>query len=142
MTRIALWLLVAAALASVSWNCGCRRREEQALPRIAPAEVTRAPRGDRKIERLHPASSRAGQSFNRQPDGQSALAVAGVGFEKGDVVFWNGRPLTTTFANPSLLTALVPPDLHREPGDVAITVRNPGDPASEEVRGGLRLLPR
>jgi hypothetical protein len=141
MSRAVLPLLAAAALALVSAGPACRQRQQQPVPRIAPAEVTRAPRDDRKIERLHPASGRAGRAFNRQPDGQSALAVAGAGFEKGDAVFWNGKPLMTTFADPNLVTALVPAKLLEKPGEIIVTVRNPADPESIEVRQALLLLP-
>jgi hypothetical protein len=141
MSRVVLSRLAAVALALVSNGLACRQREQQPVPRVAPAEVTRAPRATRKIERLHPASSRAGQGFNRQPDGQSALAVAGAGFEKGDVVFWNGKPLVTTFADPNLITALVPAKLLEKPGEIVVTVRNPADPESIEVRQAFLLLP-
>lgn len=45
------------------------------------------------------------------------------------------------FGGETALTAEVPPALVSQPGDVAISVKNPDDPRSMEVRATFRVLP-
>ncbi len=77
---------------------------------------------ERAIFGLYPPSTTAGAAFQVQADGSSALAVRGWGFEAGDRILWNGVPLPTVHGGPELLTATVPPELFREPGDIAVSV--------------------
>lgn len=77
-----------------------------------------------RITRLFPDSTRAGEGFNVQANGESALGVTGEGFLPQAVVVFAGRELKTNFENPGALGALVPPELYKKEGGVAVTVRN------------------
>lgn len=79
-------------------------------------------------------------AFNPQPNGNSAIAVVGAGFVRGDQVHWGDRPLKTVFGNENNLTAEVPKDLLDRVGEVTISVRNPADQQSPEVRAVFRLV--
>lgn len=129
----------AAALLILGAILGCR-----ADPRsfVGTGRISRARGGpERALLALSPALARAGEAFQRQATGESALAVLGAGFSRGDVIFWGGRPLRTTFAHSRLLTAIVPTELIEKPGDVEVTVENPADPALARLRATFRLLP-
>ncbi|HZI67648.1 MAG TPA: IPT/TIG domain-containing protein [Thermoanaerobaculia bacterium] len=136
----AAFLLIFGAIFS---GVACRGREttEQASapPAEQPAET--APETVRDIVRLHPATAAPGVVFNRQPNGNSALAVVGTGFTRGDRVHWGGEPLKTVFGGETTLTAEVPGTLISQPGDVTITVKDPADPQSLEVQATFRVLP-
>lgn len=83
--------------------------------------VTPAPR----LDRLYPDHIEAGQSFNLQKTGESALAIHGANFSPGAVIFMDGIPLKTAFGNPEFISALVPQDLLRQARVARITVKNP-----------------
>ncbi|HVE66928.1 MAG TPA: IPT/TIG domain-containing protein [Thermoanaerobaculia bacterium] len=132
--------------AIVSWTA-CRGRE---TPEQAPAAAAEQPAMEqpaeslpvagRAIARLHPATAAPGAVFNRQPNGNSALAVVGTGFTRGDRVHWGNEPLKTVYGGETTLTAEVPPTLISQPGDVTITVKDPADPQSREVQATFRLM--
>jgi hypothetical protein len=73
---------------------------------------------------LSPPSTEAGQPMNRQPDGSGALVVHCVDATPDTVVRWNDVLLTTTFASPELLTALVPHELFARSGTARVTALN------------------
>jgi hypothetical protein len=52
-----------------------------------------------------------------------SLTVAGSGFPVGATVLWNGRPIRTTRASSTRLTARIPAGLLRTPRRVAVAVR-------------------
>jgi hypothetical protein len=108
-----------------------------AVPTAVPVET--AP--ERAITRLHPAEARRGATFNRQPNGSSAIAVSGAGFVRGDQVHWGDQPLKTVFGDEATLTAEVPKELLDRVGEVTISVRNPSDREIREVQAVFRLLP-
>lgn len=54
------------------------------------------------------------------------LTVNGAGFESGAVVYWNGRPRTTTFVSANKLQASINTSDVASAGTTAITVLNPG----------------
>lgn len=109
---------------------------------IAPGTLTRARQGPaRAILALSPSQSPAGVIFQKQPTGEAAIAVLGAGFAPGDTVAWGGRPLNTTFAHSRLLTAIVPPEVLGEPGEVEVTVENRNDARLETLKATFRLLP-
>lgn len=134
-------LLLFAAVAV--WSSGCRGSEAPA-PAPAPAAEqsvpAEPPAPSRAIVRLHPATAKVGEAFNRQPNGSSAIAVVGAGFVRGDKAYWGGQVLKTVFGGETTLTAEVPPPLVSQPGDVEISVKNPDDPQSVEVRATFRVL--
>lgn len=74
--------------------------------------------------RLHPPRTRAGQGFNLQPGGQSALAVQAADATSDTVIVWGTRTLVTTYGGPTLLTALVPVELYARPGRYLVYLRN------------------
>ena len=127
------------------WSSGCRGSEAPAPAPVPAAEQSAAaapPAPSRAIVRLHPATAKLGEAFNRQPNGSSAISVVGAGFVRGDKVYWGGQVLKTVFGGETTLTVEVPPGLVSQPGDVAISVKNPDDPQSTEVRATFRVLGR
>ena len=62
-----------------------------------------------------------------------ALTVTGSGFLSSSTVLWNGSALSTAFVNSSQLNALVPANLIASPGNVSLTVQNPGGAVSNAV---------
>jgi hypothetical protein len=145
MKRFSVFAFLVVWVAAVLGN-GCQRRAEQSTAASnmpAPASATPGEdKRERAISRLHPAQARIGESFNRQPNGSSAIAVVGTGFVRSDKVFWGDQPLKTVFGSETTLTAEVPPTVLSQPGDVQISVKDPTDPQSTEIRATFRLLPR
>jgi len=131
-----------AFLGVVVLVAGCRREAPRA-DAIAPGRVT-SPRTATapRIDRLYPAEARAGVPFNVQPGGGSAIAVLGSGFRRSDVIFWNGRPLATTFGTPGLLTAVVPSPLIAAPADVTVEVRSAVAPKDAAGSAVFKILPQ
>ena len=68
------------------------------------------------------AASPGGPSFT--------LIVNGAGFVSGSAVQWNGTALTTSFFNPTQLSATVPASLIASAGTASVTVVNPGGPTT------------
>ena len=120
--------------------CSCR--QDTAPPRVSAGHLGRA-HGEpgRTLVGLIPSEARAGEIFQRQPDGHAGLAVLGTGFERGDTVRWAGKPLETTFSNSRFLTASIPPELLASAGEVEVEVETPSDPSRPRVRTKFRLLP-
>ncbi len=134
--RVMSCLLGAAFLVA-----GCRR-EALRPDAVAPGRVTsaRTP-AERRIERLYPAETRAGVPFNGQPGGGSAIAVGGTGFRQSDVIYWNGKPLETTFGSAVLLTAAVPAPLIAAPATVTVEVRSADSPKDTAGPAVFKVLP-
>ena len=61
-------------------------------------------------------------SFNKQPDGGSAFAANGKGFDPHAVITANGRKLPTAFGNSGWLTSEMPSELYEKAGVVTIKV--------------------
>ena len=99
------------------------------------------PGPQRSLVALIPAGARAGEPFARQPDGRAGLSVVGTSLTRGDLVYWGGRRLDTTFVNSRLLTASVPPELLALAGEVEVRVESHVDPALSKLRATFRLLP-
>jgi hypothetical protein len=76
------------------------------------------------LRTLAPATVTAGTGFNVQPSGDSALAVTTERATRGTSVVLAGRRLPTTYASAEYLTALVPPELLREPGRYPVYLDN------------------
>jgi hypothetical protein len=86
-----------------------------------------------QITRLLPDRTVAGSRFNTQPDGKSALAVRGSGFLPGAVVYFDDKPLPTTFGDGGFVSAIVDDELVRRPRAPSVIVRNPNGRRSEAV---------
>lgn len=108
----------------------------------APAVSRVAGAHARRIFGLFPPSTRVGEPFNRQDDGESAILVGGWGFEPGDRIFWNDRELTTSCGDPTTISALVPPPLLARPGTATIVIRNPKDASSKPMQARFEILDR
>lgn len=87
---------------------------------LPSGEIRREPP---KITKLYPERTRAGQGFNVQPSGASAIAVRGEHFTtRGSIVIANGHRLKTTFGSSTLLTAIFPKELFLAPGQIEVWV--------------------
>ncbi len=82
--------------------------------------ASRAP----SLVRLLPDRTAAGQPMNRQPDGAAALVVDCARATPDTVIRWNDVLLTTSFASPEFVTAIVPAELYAEPGTAKVTLLN------------------
>lgn len=60
--------------------------------------------------------------------GQFSLIVTGTKFSSNAVVNFNGAAMTTTFGSATSLTATIPNSAIANPGNVPVTVTNPGTP--------------
>jgi polysaccharide pyruvyl transferase CsaB len=74
--------------------------------------------------RLHPPRIIAGQGFNVQPDGRSAIVAECEHATPNTVIQFGGQPLATSFGGTTLLSALVPEELFAEPGRRAVRLVN------------------
>lgn len=91
---------------------GCVGERERSRPLPAP-----------RLAALYPDKAAAGESFNPQPDGSSALAMTGENLFRGCLVRWNGEPLETAGGDDTRsLAAIVPKRLTDRPGVFPITV--------------------
>lgn len=91
------------------------------------------------IETLYPSETLAGQGFNVQNDGSSALAIKCRNATASSVIVWEGSRLVTAFGSPASLSGIVPNDLFARPGKYRIeildaTTNVKSDPASFEVK--------
>jgi len=98
-----------------------------------PESATLAKTGP-TLTQTSPSGTVRGDGFNVQPDGQSALAVAGKDFTPGVVVVWNGEVLKTVGdGRLGWITATVPARLYATPGDAKVAVREPDGTLSNEL---------
>jgi hypothetical protein len=72
------------------------------------------------IEKLYPSETSAGNGFNVQPNGLAAIGTVCRNASRTTVIVWQGTELNSVYAGPSLLTALVPGRLYKNPGRYAI----------------------
>jgi hypothetical protein len=123
-TLLRLALILAASFSGTS----CRRSERppEAVPIIA---------------RLHPPATVVGTKFQVQPDGQSAIAVAGSNFVKDAKVLFDGRPLETAYGGPEAVTATVPDEYISQPRTIEVRVENPSGKVSDAVRFSVAAGP-
>ena len=75
-------------------------------------------------EPLFPGQTQAGQGFNVQPDGQSALAIGSENASPDTVVVFSGTPLKTAYGNSSSISAIVPAELWARPGRYEVYLKN------------------
>jgi hypothetical protein len=122
----------------------CSKRPPQAAPAesvVTSSEPapTAAPAAERAITKLYPATARVGRGFNVQVDGRSAIAVKGTGFTQNDKICWNGQVLKTVFGYPDLLTAGIPQELLKTPGEVTVSIRDSAGSGASEPRATFRI---
>jgi hypothetical protein len=65
---------------------------------------------------IGPSKIKAGEGFNVQPNGHSALWCKTENATKTTVIIWGDRILVTAFGSPKKLTAFVPQELYAKPG--------------------------
>ena len=99
-----------AVLLLFAAGCSERVKEQPAIPAKPPTLVS-----------ISPASTVAGQAFNVQPDGRSAL---GANFKEAVIVF-GSKPLDTAHGA-NFLSAIVPPELYATAGNVPVFIRDAG----------------
>jgi hypothetical protein len=76
------------------------------------------------IGNLYPSEFAAGKPFNVQPDGQSALGIAGERFIPGAVVEIDGEEQISSYGGATSMSAIVPAKFLSRPGRLKIVVRN------------------
>ena len=59
---------------------------------------------------------KAGQDFNIQPNGSSAIWIGGENFTKSTVIVWGDTRLDTAIADSKQCSAIVPKELYSKPG--------------------------
>jgi hypothetical protein len=72
------------------------------------------------IRLIQPVSTRAGLSFNQQPNGMSALSVVAENARADSVIVWQGKEMATTYGGPASLSCLVPAELYAKPGQYEV----------------------
>jgi hypothetical protein len=73
-----------------------------------------------KIVKVGPATIKAGQDFNVQPEGVSAIWVEAENATKATVVVWGEKQLKSAVKVPDLVTATVPKELYSKAGQFQI----------------------
>ncbi len=110
-----------AALAVLAVGCVRERERRAPLPRA-------------HLEALTPAVTAAGQPFQVQPDGASAISVTGANLFRGCRVLLGGEPLETTGGGDAhSLSAIVPGRLFARPAELAVTVEMPDGQVSNAL---------
>ncbi len=72
--------------------------------------------GPLRLTRIIPASTRAGQKFNVQSNGDAVLGVEGENIYPGTKLVMDGQVLATTFGGSAGLSVTVPPEYFGQPG--------------------------
>ncbi len=75
-----------------------------------------------KVVKMGPTTIKAGQDFNVQPDGFSAIWVEAENATKTTVVVWGETQLKSVVRVPDLVTAAVPKELYSKPGTFQISL--------------------
>ena len=73
-----------------------------------------------KIIKMGPTTIKAGQDFNVQPGGVSAIWVEAENATKTTAVVWGETQLKSAVRVPDLVTAIVPKELYSKPGKFQI----------------------
>jgi glycosyltransferase involved in cell wall biosynthesis len=81
-----------------------------------------APLSPPRITILHPARARAGEGFNLQPDGMSAIAVQCENAGMFTALRFGDATLPTSFGGAGLVTALIRPQLVDVPGHIEVSL--------------------
>jgi hypothetical protein len=83
------------------------------------------------IEAVYPAGTIAGQDFNVQPGGGSAMGIRGSNFLPDCKILFGAKELETVYSDVNLLSAWVPPGAYATPGVIEVRVRNSDGKLSE-----------
>jgi hypothetical protein len=83
------------------------------------------------IDQLFPSGTIAGQGFNVQPSGGSAIAIRGSNFLPDAKVLFSTKELETVYGNMNGMSAWVPPAIFAAPGVTEVRVRNPDGKLSQ-----------
>jgi hypothetical protein len=81
-------------------------------------------RADLAIRRIHPDTVRAGEPFNAQPDGSSAIWIDCAGATPSTVVWMDDHALPTSYGGPNAVSALVPRQLIAQRGARTVKLRD------------------
>ena len=84
------------------------------LPSAEVPSGRRVPGQPLRIVELQPHASHMGESFNQQPDGESALLVHAEHATRATVIVFDGVVLPTAFGHSGLLSAVIPIALLRQ----------------------------
>jgi len=103
-----------AVLLLFAAGCSERVKEQPAIPAKPPTLVS-----------ISPASTVAGQAFNVQPDGRSALGANFKDVTGAAVIVFGSKPLDTAHGA-NFLSAIVPPELYATAGNVPVFIRDAG----------------
>jgi hypothetical protein len=117
-TRQFIKAAVLVALSALTLACGYSSKTTPPVAGSVPA-----------IAALTPASMTAGSAA-------FTLTVNGSNFGSQAVVNWNGAARTTTFVSGNQVTAAIPAADIATAGSAAVTVTNPGTPATGMYGGG------
>ena len=98
---------------------------------ISPAEfirvgsiIGRRPEFKLKLSKLHPSTCYAREVFQVQPTGQSAMGVECENATPGTAIVRGSTILASWYQTPSVISALIPPELYESPGVVDIYLMN------------------
>ena len=72
------------------------------------------------LKEIGPIKTKAGQVFNKQPDGAAAMWAITEHATKDTVIVWGEKKLNTAYVNPKMITASVPQELYAKPGQYQI----------------------
>jgi hypothetical protein len=95
-----------------------------------------------QLSRTWPDSCVIGRGFNVQPNGGSALGVAGSNFLPGARIYLDETPLETAFGGGTALSGMVPASLLRAPRTAKIRVKNPDGKTSNALDFPMSAGPR
>lgn len=85
------------------------------------------------LTKLYPEETKAGQGFNVQPNGKSAIGMTGANFLPGAKLVLNGVAQETNFSDIDRMTAFFDQKFYQQPGRVKATVRNPDGKESPSI---------
>jgi hypothetical protein len=114
LPRPAQVMLVLTACLIACLSTACVRKDERNAKGPLP-----------RLDKLFPDKVTAGQGFNVQANGQSALGAVGANFGPGARLQINGHPMATTITNTNTISGLLSPELMLKDGTYAITVELP-----------------
>ena len=86
------------------------------------------------IDLLYPGTTTAGQAFNKQPDGASAIAVGCRGATRSTVIVFAGEKLPTVYGSPTSVSAKVPGRFYSKSGSYDVYLTNPPGQKSNVVK--------
>jgi hypothetical protein len=104
-------------VALILFAAGCSEPAKQ-QPAAAPAQRP-------TLVNISPSSTIAGQKFNTQSDGRSAIGVKVKDATGAAVIVFGSNPLDTAHSA-DFLSAIVPPELYGTAGTVPVFIRDAG----------------